>query len=177
MPAGTKLVVALAILALALGVGSWWYRFESAHQSTAFWGPEAAELIGTPSQVTAITLVPAVEGVEEASVELLEVDDVEYLTVNVHDVTNVPGMVHLRHSLLTDSNYDWSAKVEEPVWGRCLQFSEADQEAGLLFTEDFTVVGLLEGDRVRAVDCRPMAETLLEYATSAKLFDASSPQK
>ena len=67
---GTKLVVALGSLALVLGAASWWYRFESAHRATQFWGPAAAELILELGQVEALTLRPVVKG-EKPAADLL----------------------------------------------------------------------------------------------------------
>ena len=177
MPTGTKLVAGIAALALALGVVSWWYRFEAAHRSTLFLGPIAAELIARPSQVTASTLVPA-ESAEDfpvSSPELFTFGEQQFLSTEAHDVTDVPGMVHLRNSLLTDSNYDWTAKVKMPSWQWCLQFAGEGQEVQVLFTENFGEIGLLENGRHREVSCRPMAETLREYFASSKLFDASKP--
>lgn len=174
MPSGTKLVAGLGILALALGVGSWWYRFESAHRSTGFWGPTAAELIARPSQVSAMTLVSATEETARGEAELLVVDDKQFVQLNAHEVTDVPGMVHLRNSLLTDSNYDWNLEVKPPRWRYGLLLNNGDQNAHVLFSEDFTVIGLLEHQQLRAVGCQPMAETLREYFASSRLFDASS---
>ncbi|TWU30100.1 hypothetical protein [Bythopirellula polymerisocia] len=174
MTSGTKLVSLLAVVALALGVASWWYRFESAHRSTEFWGPTAAELIARPSQVTAMTLATKPEEGAGAPTESLDVGNERVALVNIHDVTDVPGMVHLRNSMLTDSNFDWTTEVESPNWGWCLLFSNEGQQARLLLSEDFSVVGLLEDSHPRAVNCRPMAETLHKYFASAKLFDASS---
>ncbi|QEG33265.1 hypothetical protein [Bythopirellula goksoeyrii] len=173
MPTGTKLVAGLAVLALTLGVVSWWYRFESAHRSTEFWGPTAAELINQSSHVTASTLAPATEATADEEAELLVLDDEQFIPIRVHDVTKVPGMLLLRKSLLTDRNYAWHREVKSPHWHYCLLFAEDGQESRLLFSKDFTVVGILESARLRAVDCQPMAETLRQYCTSAKLFDAS----
>jgi len=175
MPTGTKLVAGLAVLALTLGVVSWWYRFESAHRSTEFWGPTAAELIARPSEVTASTLVSegSADGSSHAPQEILVLGPQQLLVTDAHDVTDIPGMVHLRNSLLSDGNYYWTTEATAPRWQWCLQFANKEEKVCLLFSEDFAVVGLLEEDRVRAVDCQPMAETLRQYCTSAKLFDAS----
>ena len=181
MPSGTKLVAGIACLALVLGVISWLYRFDSAHRSTEFWGPVAAELIAKPSTVTAMRLVPAgaAEGdAGELPVERLTLGDVEYVLVDVHDVTEVPGIVHLRNSLLSDRNYDWQVEVAAPSWRWGLRLTEGGQAAAILFSEDYRELGLWQpqsgSEGVRALACRPMAETLTQYFASVKLFDAST---
>lgn len=177
MPTGTKLVAGLAFLALALGVVSWWYRFEAAHRSTEFWGPTAAELIARPSQVTASTLVPLTDDSSNSHQEILSVGQRRFLVTDVHEVTDVPGMVHLRNSLLTDSNYDWTTEVKTPRWRWCLRFANEGQEVRLLFSEEFGVVGLLDNQPFRGVNCSPMGETLGEYFANSNLFDASKPSE
>jgi hypothetical protein len=81
-------------------------------------------------------------------------------------------MVHLRHSILTDGNYNWENPADTDDWRWCLQFTDGGVTATLLFNEDFTILGRLNrrADEVRTVDSRPLAETLREYFTSIKAF-------
>lgn len=165
---GTKLVVALASLALVLGVASWWYRFESAHRASQFWGPEAAELIVEPGQVEALTLQPAAEG-EQGAADLLPQLGGEYVVVSRLDFTGARGAVHLRHALTSDSNYVWDQSAAAPAeWRWALRFHDADRQLLVLFTADLATLGKLAADSpsVEAISCQPMAETLQSYFTA-----------
>ena len=162
---GTKLVVVLGGLALALGAGSWWYRFESAHLATTFWGPEAAELIVEPGQVDALTLQPAAEGEPQAA-ELLGQLDLKYRVESRLDLTGARGLVHLRHALSSDSNYVWNQTAAAPVaWRWALRFHDAERQVLVLFTADLATLGkLVPGSSpVELISCDPMAETIQRY--------------
>jgi hypothetical protein len=96
------------------------------------------------------------------------------------NMTQSPGMVHLRNSILSDRNYLWEKSVDESLkngegWRYCLQFAGDGRTATLLFTDDFAVLGRLNqrGDNLRCVDCQPMAETLREYFASIKAFHSN----
>jgi hypothetical protein len=172
MQSGTKLVFGIFGLAVAAGVLSWWYRYEAAHRATTFWGPHFAELIAKPSEVTAFGL-EAISPIESSG-EAFSILGKPYTPTNRKDITKVPGLVHLRNAILTDSNYRWDHEIANDDWRWCLEFAGESGKATLLFNEDFTIVGRMNqrADQVRVVDCQPMAETLREYFRSSKIFDA-----
>jgi hypothetical protein len=172
-PSGTKLVVALATLALALGAGSWWYRYQSAHRATQFWGPASAELIVEPGQVEALTLQPATEG-EPRQAGLPPQLGGEYAVAALLDLTNARGTVHLRHALTSDSNYVWSPSAITPAkWRWALRFHNAEHQLLVLFTADLATIGKSTTDSpaVEAISCEPMAETLRQYFAALGLAD------
>jgi hypothetical protein len=162
---GTKLVVALASLALALGVTSWWYRYESAHRATQFWGSAVAELIVESGPVEAFTLQPAGEG-EPPAEDLLPQLGGEYAVVARLDLTKARGTVHLRHALTSDSNYVWNQAAATPAtWRWALRFHDAERQVLVLFTADLATLGksATGSPSVEAISCEPMAETLRQY--------------
>lgn len=161
---GTKLVIGILALALALGAVSWWYRFETAHRATLFWGPEVAQIIAEPGKITGYKLDPATD----AAGEPLDVAGREYRGVLVRDLTGAAGMVHLRHALVTDSNYLWMKRPAAPdQWRWALQFHKGEHNVLIVLTEDFQTLGKLVGSApLEMIDCRPMAETLREYFAS-----------
>ena len=177
MQSGTKLVLGIFGLALLAGVLSWWYRYETAHRSTTFWGPNFAELIARPSDVTGLELRDATQESEETFSVLSK----DYERLDIKDLTKAPGMVHLRNSILSDRNYRWEEPVSESLqkgegWRYCLQFAGDGRTATLLFNENFAMLGRLNqrADNLRCVDCQPMAETLREYFASIKAFQPES---
>jgi len=163
---GTRLVVAIGGLALALGVVSWWYRFESAHRATQFWGPAAAELIAERSDVLGLKLELAPEPVDGVpSGDWISLSPHDYETPLRKDLTDAPGMVHLRHALLTDSNYLWMKRPEVPdTWRWVLRFSQGDRYVLILLSDDLARLGKsMNSSPIEMISCQPMTATLREY--------------
>ncbi len=170
---GSKLVVVLGSLALALAAASWRYRFETAHRSTQFWCPEAAQLIVEPGQVVALGLQSSAEG-EKRAADLLPLLGDAYTVVSRLDLTNAPGMVHLRHALTSDSNYVWGQSAAAPAaWRWALRFQDADRQLLVLFTADLATLGksATNSSPAEVISCQPMAETLQQYFTALGLSD------
>lgn len=170
MQSGTKLVLLLAGLALALGGVSWWNRFALAHRSTDFWGAENARLIVEPEDVQALLLAPVDEDTELA--EPSSASPVTgYGVTSQADLTGAPGLAHLSYALTSDSNYDWDTLVPQPpLWQWVFRFRGDQQEVLILFNEEFNTVGKLLPDStdIEIVSCAPMAETLREYFLAKK---------
>jgi hypothetical protein len=169
MQSGSKVVLGIFGLAIVAATLSWWYRFETAHESTKFWGPHFALLIVEPSDVTAFTLAKSDEG----SFPIL---DDKYLRTDTKSLTDAPGMTHLRTSIAHDRNYLWDKPVKADEWACGLQFEADGRSATVLFNGDFTVLGRLNrrGDDLRVVDCTPMAETLRKYFEGVEAFEVES---
>lgn len=162
MQSGTKLVLLLSSLALALGVVSWWNRYSSAHRATEFWGPENARLIVEPGEVEALLLAED----KESEVSNPASPLAGYSVDSRADVSKAPGLAHLRFALTSDSNYTWG---EQPgrvgPWKWAFRFSGEAGSVLVFFTEDFETLGKLaeQSSSVEVVSCEPMAETLREY--------------
>jgi len=177
---GTKLVMGLACLALAAGLVSWSYRYGTTHQSTRFWGREAALLIARPSEVEIFRLELAKDS--EDSGQSLDLGR-PYLAIPIREITNERGMVHFRHALMTDGNYQWASEPEpgEIDWHWGMRFHDGQIQALVVLAEDLATIGLVDQGRVRALSCQPMAETLQDYFGSANfgkvgLTTASKPE-
>jgi hypothetical protein len=169
MQSGSKVVLGIFGLAFVAAVLSWWYRFETAHESTTFWGPQFAVLIVEPSEVTAFTLKKTDDETEGAYPILSD----KYLRTDTKKLTDARGMIHLRHSIVNDGNYLWDNSVTADEWRYGLQFEDDDRSATVLFNDGFTVLGRLNrrGDNLRTVDCTPMAETLRKYFDGVDAFE------
>ncbi len=169
---GTKLVVGLACLALAAGLVSWSYHYGTTHQSTRFWGREAAALIARPSEVEFLRLELA-----EDSGQSLDLGRA-YSVTKIREITNDRGMVHFRHALMTDGNYAWASEPEpgEIDWRWGMRFHDGQIQALVVLAEDLATIGLVDQGRVRALSCQPMAETLQDYFDNVGLATASRPE-
>jgi hypothetical protein len=169
MQSGTKVVLGIFGLAIVAAALSWWYRFETAHESTKFWGPHFALLIVEPSEVTAFALKKANDETEGSFPILSD----RYLRTDTRKLSDARGMIHLRHSIVNDGNYLWDKPVAADEWRYGLQFEDDGRSATVLFNDDFTVLGRLNrrGDDLRVVDCTPMAETLRTYFAGIEAFE------
>jgi hypothetical protein len=96
----------LAAGVLAAGA-SWWFRFAATHQAARFWGPEAAQLIRDAEQVDLLALEQTGGPVSDS---LLTVAGVPWRIAGSHDVSQAPGLTHLRNALLEDRSFDWPAQ-------------------------------------------------------------------
>ena len=154
---GKRLTVAVILLALIAAAASWWFRYETTHEAVRFWGGEGARLIRDAPLVSLQTYDAAIEA---------EDDNPESLP---HDISKAPGLVHMRNSLLEDSNYDWSAAPPADVnWSSSLVFEEsagAEPRLVILFSPDFRWAGngSTGGDTQPTVSCAPIADGLQKF--------------
>ena len=88
-------------------------------------------------------------------------------------------MVHLRHALMSDRNYQWDHDVDssEVTWRWCLRWSDDSAQGLVLLSADFSVAGKVhsESQQVEAISCRPMGASLEYYFRDLGLQDASRP--
>ena len=114
---GTWLVA--GILAMAIGLASFavWFQWTQTKRCLAFFGPDIATAIQTAPRVEAWRLSPTG-------------DAGRVLAVSRADVSKAPGLVHLRHGLVEDSNYVWSAvdagRRPTESWDVALAFFDTD---------------------------------------------------
>jgi hypothetical protein len=93
---GTFAVLSILALALAMASYAWWYNYSHSQRILDLYGPEAATLIRTAPVV-----------------EILSGDAGSNL-----DISQAPGLLHARTSLIADASYDWTgapAFVAPPV--------------------------------------------------------------
>jgi hypothetical protein len=102
-PTGGWLVLGLVALATGLGVFAVWFQWGQTRRCLAFFGPVAARRIQSAARVELWTI--AAEGDRLRAVERL-------------DVSQAPGLVHLRRGLIEDVNYGWDERSDEPEQSR-----------------------------------------------------------
>jgi hypothetical protein len=117
---GKRLILGVLVIGLAAAAASWWFRYSATHRAAEFWGPQAATLIRDAAHVTLRS---------DASSD------------DPRDISNAPGLTHLRAALLEDSSFDWSAAGSPDTnWDSSLVFEEsegAEPRAVILFSPDF----------------------------------------
>ncbi len=93
---GTRLVLGLVLLALALAAFAVWFQWGQTRRCLNFYGPAAARSIQTAPRAELWSLA-ADRGRVRATSRL--------------DISRAPGLVHLRRGLIEDVNFSWTVGV------------------------------------------------------------------
>lgn len=147
-------------IGLALAGGSVVYHSTQGRKCLEFWGSRDGELIRHAKGVEAWLLADAAEEpkVGDAS-EVITIDSQRRWIKRRLDLGNARGLVHARHALIMDANYDWSreVKAEDAIpasaWTHAIRFSEGKEEVVLLF--DFREHRVRRLDRLPGVSLAP----------------------
>ena len=155
---GKLVIIGILAVAVASAAASWWFRYAATHRAAQFWGPETARLIRDAPTVELYQSKPPA-----TFTPLSRIDD--FLErADARDVSNAPGLTHLRNALLEDRSYRWPPRPMQPVqrWPWLLSFrNERQNEAAVLvFSPDWQYVGRL--GRKEVVSCQPIADGLAE---------------
>jgi hypothetical protein len=119
---GTRLVLGLVLAGVGLAMFAVWFQWGQTRRCLDFFGSAAARRIQTAPRVELWSL--AAEGPTVRSVHRL-------------DVSEAPGIVHLRRGLIEDVNYRWevagpqsAAPLPAAAWDQALAFFDtADSDA------------------------------------------------
>lgn len=170
---GKYAILAVVILGLAGAIGGWWYRSQLQRRAIALWGLESAELMQRAPQVELLRLAPQNDDVERDAENSLSFGDTRLGIVQRIDVSHAPGLVHLRHSLISDQSFVWSAPLEtcQPHWPYALRFADDQHSATLVV--DFACRQALLAERSARVSIEPMAQGL-EVFVNEQLETAES---
>jgi hypothetical protein len=160
---GKLLIAAMLLAALAAATASWWFRYEATHQAAQFWGPDAARLIRDAPEVELLVLRP---NDTTGSVELLLIGGTNWIVTDKRDVSQAPGLTHLRNALLEDHSFDWPVYTAgaSTDWRWALRFrNERPSCLVVLFSADDQLGMSFAGDEsITAVSCRPISRGLSE---------------
>jgi len=119
---GARLVIGLLLLGVTAGLVGIWYQRGQTRRCLAFYGPEVARMVTSAPIVELWRVGPSTEpGVLRA--------------LERTDVSQAPGLVHLRRGLVEDANFRWQGgastepgRLPAASWDRALVF--ADPGAG-----------------------------------------------
>ena len=153
-PAGTWLVAGLLALGVAAAVTGIWFQRHQTRRCLAFYGTAAARRITTSPRVELWLVGPA----EATGSRRLAV-------LGRTDVSQAPGLVHLRRGLVEDANFSWEWPRGE--WPRG-EAAAADGAAAPLPLESWDVVLVFRGT---ALQSRPHAGRDGDDEVSMLAFD------
>jgi len=173
---GTKIVLAMGLLAVAASIGNWCYRTTATGRSVEFWGPSEAQLLSGPQTVHALKLLPA-EVAEQQGLPARMPWPGGLVVVASRDVTQVRGLAHLRHALVQDRNYDWpNPDVTPPAethWRVALVFAGDGEQVTAVFSDDWRRIGRFDEatQSIDSVACPAMADEFKRYFSSNGLLE------
>jgi hypothetical protein len=147
-------------LGVAMAGGAWWYRWQQSRRAAAFWGEEVGLLTNAPN----VEFVKfGGDGEEKIAGRPVE---------NSIDLSQKPGLIHLRFVFAEDVNFEWDKQRRETVgdaapWAYALRFSEGDRQLVVLFPAEFDLLGKLEGDgeHLHVVPIPRAAAAIRKYLT------------
>ena len=166
----------MVLLGLGLGGYAWWVQLQKGQRILSYWGPRATYLIRHGERVELLLLgdSPAASSSDSPAASTgdspsdspaassgdssgepasaISIRGREVPILQVRDITQVPGLVHARHTLIVDSYYEWGGGGPAdcvPEWTFALRFSSAEPQetATLVFAPNCHLVHLLEADR------------------------------
>lgn len=147
---GALAIAVMFGLAAGLGGFSVWFHYQQGKRSLEFWGTDTANLIRHAPRVELFELQTSEVGSESgANGERLLVDQVNIPVVRRADISHVRGLVHARHPLIIDANFEWdsSAATAPPVWSHALRFADGERSITLLFDFEARRLRLLDGSQ------------------------------
>lgn len=143
---GKAVIVGIFLLAVVLSGYAWWHQFQQGPRCREFLGTEAVQLIRLAPRVDLLRLAetPADGGDSRPPEGILRIGETTLLVTDRVDITKVPGLLHARHALLQDVNYQWDAPATGCVsqWSFALRFSQGGQDVMIAFDTRCNRIGL-----------------------------------
>ncbi len=131
-------VVSVVLMASALGAFAVWFQWKQTRRCLGFFGPDVAG---------AIQSAPTVE------LWGLTAEGGRVIQTSTHDVSQAPGLVHLRRGLIEDVNYDWAtgghagrpARLPSADWDVAIAFRDPDdsEQGNVVLAIDLDAPGAL----------------------------------
>jgi hypothetical protein len=144
---GKLVILGILAVALASAAASWWFRYAATHRAAEFWGPQSARLIRDAPRVSLMRLFLST-------------------APKTRDISNAPGITHLRNALLEDRSFEWGQPIDAAPKGGGWKLAFSDPASGERFTIRFTsdcrgAVGE-DGPMRRVVSTEPISKGLCE---------------
>lgn len=167
---GKYAIIAVLVIGLAGAAGGWLYRSQLQRRAIMLFGTEAAELFQQAPQVELLKLRAFDEAGASNAEPPFSAAGTKFAIAARRDISHAPGLIHLRHSLISDKSFEWSAPLDDcrPHWPYALRFADGRRSATLLLDLDCRQALLVES--AARVSIKPMAQGLAAFID--KLPDA-----
>jgi hypothetical protein len=135
---GKTIILLAALTGLVLGALSVAYHHWLGHRAIGWWGPADMELIAYAPRVDALRISP-MSAQTNAAASSVTIGSQKHAVERRQDVTQWPGIDHVRHGLLEDVNFAWddiSPRFNDIKWKYALEFIDGSRRLTVVFSED-----------------------------------------
>jgi hypothetical protein len=143
---GKAVIVGIFVVALLLSSYAWWHQFHQGRRCREFFGTKAVQLIRLAPEVELLRLEKKSATASDSSPPLgiLRIGSDTVLISRHVDITETPGLLHARHALLQDLNYQWDTTHADCVsqWSFALRFVEDREDVIIAFDTQCNRIGL-----------------------------------
>lgn len=143
---GKAVIAGIFLLALVLSGYAWWHQYQQGRRCREFLGNTAVKLIRLAPRVELLRLEPfsADLGDSAQPAGILRIGGATVLISQQAEITSVPGLLHARHALLQDLNYQWDAPPRDCAsqWTFALRFEQDGEHALIAFDPHCNRIGL-----------------------------------
>jgi hypothetical protein len=159
---GRIIILSAFAIAVALAGGAWWYHYQGSQRAAEFWGgPAARQLVKSPR----LELLELGELAEAGEAKRTVAGRA---VLAEHDLSDQPGLVHLRFIFTQDAHFEWAGRKRVPLdaeldWAYALRFVEGEQELIVLLRRDFEQIGKLEGEHIDVLPSPRIAAPVMQY--------------
>lgn len=169
---GKTAIVTVALVSVGLACFAWWFRYQQGNAAIEFWSADAAQRIRHARQVELLQLTPTSARANDASAQktkigelaAISIDGESYAITRRLNVSRAPGLVHARHSLIVDRNFEWtSAGKPPPIWDFAIRFSDGRRHTTVLLDYETRAIKALGGERTVRLSER-IVEGMRDYA-------------
>ena len=169
---GKLAILSMFALGCLLGGFAVWHHYRQGRRVLAAWGPDVATLVRHASRVEVWRLGPS--GGRDAP--RLQVGDQPRDVLERVEISRLPGLVHARHALIIDRNYDWLTKpsAQAARGNLALQFRDGDDVATLVFATQ-SRLAYVAGNR-QPICTTAMLDRVVEFVSphlSGRIEDSS----
>ena len=167
---GKWAILVMVFLGCVLGGFAVWHHYRQGRRILEFWGSETAMLIRHADQVEVWRLGPQ----PGQSQSQLEVAGQALAILEQVEISRLRGLVHARHALIIDRNYEWSEEPEgqSVTWNLALHFRDGEQQATLVFATQSRLACV--ADRPQLVRVTHMMDRVVEFVTPHLAGDIGS---
>ena len=161
MSRGKLAILSMFVLGCFLGGFAVWHHYRQGRRILAIWGPDVATLVRHASRVEVWRLGPT----EGPASPQLQVDAQPLTVLERVEISRLPGLVHARHALIVDRNYDWLKKPSPQAanWNLALHFRDGDVAATLVFSTQSRLACVAGGRQPVCVT--EMLDRVVEFVT------------
>ena len=158
---GKWAILTMVLLGCVLGGFAVWHHYRQGRRILEFWGSETAMLIRHADQVEVWRLGPQ----SDQSRSQLEVSGQSLAILEQVEISRLRGLVHARHALIIDRNYDWSTAPagQAVVWNLALHFRDGEQQTTLVFATASRLACV--AGRTQVVRVTQMMDRVVEFVT------------